>query len=141
MFLAGGDFFEWGSQKNTTQRCPKRSVSAVEQFAWVLRIAERFPMIASLGCQAKKWKGCEAGLLLFFLNDFQIFSSSKLILEKRSGHAVKRQAGTQLLFLPCRPFLAYKSGLARGVGGERCYQPVSQRFLLTYRLFMSPNAF
>ncbi|WP_230876619.1 hypothetical protein, partial [Bacillus sp. SRB1LM] len=32
-----------------------------------------------------------------------------------------------------------KSGLAGGVGGERCYQSVSQRFLLNYRLFMSPN--
>ncbi|OQR53199.1 hypothetical protein CDB3_31280 [Bacillus sp. CDB3] len=65
MFLAGGDFFEWGSQKNTTQRCPKRSVSEVEQSAWgLMRIAERFPMIASFGSQAKKWKRCEAGLLL-----------------------------------------------------------------------------
>ncbi|PFC08165.1 hypothetical protein CN284_26785 [Bacillus cereus] len=81
------------------------------------------------------------GLLLFFLNDFQVFISSKLILEKRSDHAVKRQPGTQLLFLPRISFLAYKSGLAGGVGGERCYQPVSQRFLLAYRLFMSPNDF
>ncbi|WP_217993835.1 hypothetical protein, partial [Bacillus cereus] len=97
--------------------------------------------IASLGCQAKKWKGCEAGLLLFFLNDFQVFSSSKLILEKRYGHAVKRQAGTQLLFLLCFPFLAYKSGFARGVGGGRCYQSVSQCFVLAYRLLMSPNDF
>ncbi|WP_218940013.1 hypothetical protein, partial [Bacillus cereus] len=89
--------------------------------------------------QAKKWKGCEAGLLLFFLNDFQIFSSSKLILEKRSGHAVKRHAGTQLLFLPCLPFLAYKSGLALGVGGERCYQSVSQRFFADLQTVHEPK--
>ncbi|PGZ16340.1 hypothetical protein COE43_14430, partial [Bacillus cereus] len=32
-FLAGGDFFEWVFKKNTTQRCPKRNVSVVEQSA------------------------------------------------------------------------------------------------------------
>ncbi|MCR8861122.1 hypothetical protein NQ113_28730, partial [Bacillus pseudomycoides] len=53
--------------KNTTQCCPKRSFSGVKQSASVQRIAERFPMIASFGCQAKKWKSCGAGLFFILL--------------------------------------------------------------------------
>ncbi|WP_141540168.1 hypothetical protein [Bacillus pseudomycoides] len=39
----------------------------MKQSAWCLRIAERFPMIASFGSQAKKWKGCGAGLVFILL--------------------------------------------------------------------------
>ncbi|MED1107723.1 hypothetical protein [Bacillus paramycoides] len=55
----------------------------MEQSAWgLMRIAERFPMIASFGSQAKKWKRCEAGLVFILLELLSNLFSSKLILEK-----------------------------------------------------------
>ncbi|KFN13759.1 hypothetical protein DJ94_4502 [Bacillus pseudomycoides] len=82
------------------------------------------------------WSGLDFN---YFLIYFHISSSSKLILEKRSGHAVKRHSGTQLLFLPCISFFVYKSGFASGVGGERCYLPVSQCFVLAYQAVNEPK--
>ncbi|KFN13758.1 hypothetical protein DJ94_4510 [Bacillus pseudomycoides] len=99
-----------------------------------------FPHDSLVWQPGQEVEGLWSGLAFnYFLNYFQVFSFSKLILEKRSGHTVKRQPGTQLLFPPCISFLAYKSGLAGGVGGGRCYQSVSQRFVLTYQTVNEPK--
>ncbi|PFW93891.1 hypothetical protein COL32_29220 [Bacillus pseudomycoides] len=77
--------------------------------------------------------------LLFFLNFFQVVFFFEADLEKTLRPHREATAWNLAIVSPLYIFFAYKSRLAGGVGGERCYQSVSQRFVLAYQTVHKPE--